>query len=339
MSASYLNDIEKVKRDAPRAELVDKLAITLEADIGAINDWAGYSKNAVPPDISGYIQGNTELISLLRLIKSYDLNKSEIAKLNKITTSNNAKAIIIAAGLGSRLKGYTENLPKCMLKFGNKTLLERQLDAYRDCGIRNISVVRGYKKEKISYECLTYYHNDDYENNDILNSLFYAEEALVGNVVVAYSDILFEPAVVKRLLESNADISIVVDIDWQGYYVDRKEHPAAEAEKVIFNANNEVLKIGKVLTEKDDVYGEFIGMLKLSARGVEIFKKHFHRSKKLYWDQPFQRARTFQKAYLTDLIQEMVDLGVGVHCVIIERGWKEIDTEEDYQKALKDFDS
>ncbi|MDG1951134.1 MAG: phosphocholine cytidylyltransferase family protein [Gammaproteobacteria bacterium] len=318
---------------------MDKLAITLEADIGAINDWAGYSKNAVPPDISGYIQGNTELISLLRLIKSYDLNKSEIAKLNKITTSNNAEAIIIAAGLGSRLKGYTENLPKCMLKFGNKTLLERQLDAYRDCGIRNISVVRGYKKEKISYEGLTYYHNDDYENNDILNSLFYAEEALVGNVVVAYSDILFEPAVVKRLLESNADISIVVDIDWQGYYVDRKEHPAAEAEKVIFNADNEVLKIGKFLTCKDDVYGEFIGMLKFSARGAEIFKKHFHRSKKLYWDQPFQRARTFQKAYLTDLIQEMVDLGVGVHCVIIERGWKEIDTEEDYQKALKDFDS
>ena len=278
-------------------------------------------------------------MQLLCIIKSYKLIKSKIAGLKKIMTAENAKAIIIAAGLGSRLKGYTEKLPKCMLNFGDKTLLERQLEAYRDCGINNISVVRGYKKEKINYKDLTYYQNDDYENNNILNSLFYAEEALNGNVVVAYSDILFEPAVVERLLESDADISIVVDIDWQLYYIDRKDHPVTEAEKVIFNANNEVLKIGKVLIDENDVYGEFIGMLKFSPRGAEIFKSHFHRSKKLYWDQPFQRAKTFQKAYITDMIQEIVDIGVKVHCVLIERGWKEIDTEEDYQKALVDYEN
>ena len=337
VSASYLNDIEKSKRGAPRLELLNRLTIALDADVGIINDLAGYSNNIVPPDLSEYIQGSAEVISLLRVIKSYKLNKSEITELKKVMTAEKAKAIIIAAGLGSRLKGYTENLPKCMLDFGGKTLLDRQLEAYRDCGIKDISVVRGYKKEMINYKNLTYYDNEDYENNNILNSLFYAEDAIEGNVIVAYSDILFESAVVKRLLESDADISIVVDIDWQGYYADRKDHPVAEAEKVIFNANNEVLKVGKVLTDRNDVYGEFIGMLKLSPRGAEIFKKHFHRSKKLFWDQPFQRAESFQKAYITDMLQEMVDLGVGVHCVIIERGWKEIDTEEDYQKALKDF--
>ena len=159
-----------------------------------------------------------------------------------------------------------------------------------------------------------------------MNSLFYAEEELNGNVIVAYSDILFEASVVRRLLESQADISIVVDIDWRGYYDGRKEHPIDEAENVIFNANNEVLKIGKILTEKDDVHGEFIGMLKFTPRGAEIFKKHFHRAKEIYWDKPYQRAAIFQKAYITDIIQDMADLGVPVHCVIIERGWKEIDT-------------
>ena len=97
------------------------------------------------------------------------------------------------------------------------------------------------------------------------------------------------------------------------------------------------MNIGKVLTGKDDVFGEFIGMLKLTPRGAETFKRHFHRSKELYWGRPFQRAETFQKAYITDMIQEMVDLGVSIHCVIIERGWKEIDTVEDYRKALLDF--
>jgi len=257
--------------------------------------------------------------------------------IKEVVSSINVKSIIIAAGLGSRLKGYTEALPKCMLMFGDKTLLERQLEVYEGCGIKDISVVRGFKKEKINYEGLNYYDNTDYHNNNILNSLFYAEEVINGNVIISYSDILFDTNVVSRLLESNADISIVVDIDWRGYYIDRKDHPIEEAEKVIFDANNEVLKIGKVITSKQDVYGEFIGMLKLSPRGAEIFKLHFNRAKKIFWDKPFQRSQIFQKAYITDLIQDMVDMGVSIHCVIIERGWKEIDTVEDYEKAIIEF--
>ena len=338
VSASYLNDIEQNKRPSPRVEVLEALTDVLEADIPTINDLAGLSKNDLPPDILEFIRGSNKLVSLLRLIKAYNLTDQEIMEFENFMNTSKAKAIIIAAGLGSRLKSYTENLPKCMLKFGDKTLLERQIEAYRNCGINNISVIRGYKKEKINYEDLRYYENPDFENNNILNSLFYAEEELNGNVIVAYSDILFEASVVRRLLESQADISIVVDIDWRGYYDGRKEHPIEEAENVIFNANNEVLKIGKILTEKDDVHGEFIGMLKFTPRGAEIFKKHFHRAKEIYWDKPYQRAAIFQKAYITDIIQDMADLGVPVHCVIIERGWKEIDTVEDYQNALKEFE-
>ena len=90
-------------------------------------------------------------------------------------------------------------------------------------------------------------------------------------------------------------------------------------------------------TGNEEVHGEFIGMIKLSNRGTEIFKEHFHRLKKIYWNKPFQRAKIFQKAYLTDFIQELVDIGIKVHCVIIESGWKEIDTVEDYKKALVGF--
>jgi len=267
------------------------------------------------------------------------LEKSSDVSFKEVITSLNIKAIIIAAGLGSRLNEYTKALPKCMLKFGNSTLLEMQLDTYRECGINNISVIRGYKKEKINYEGINYYENTDYQNNNILNSLFYADEQIFGNVIVSYSDILFDSIVVKRLLESHADISIVVDIDWRGYYAERKDHPIDEAEKVIFDANNKVIKIGKVVTSKEDVYGEFIGMMKLSPRGAEIIKLHFNRAKQIFWDRPFQRAETFQKAYITDLIQDMVDLGMSIHCVIIEKGWKEIDTVEDYEKALIEFEN
>ena len=224
-----------------------------------------------------------------------------------------------------------------MLELKGKSILQHQLDSYSMNGINNISIIRGYLSDKINAKEVTYFQNPEYKNNNILNSLFYAEEAINGNVIISYSDILFDEIVVNRLLESDADISIVVDIDWRGYYVNRKDHPIDEAEKVIFNANNEVLKIGKVLTTKKDVYGEFIGMMKLSPRGSEIVKLHFNRAKKIFWDKPYQRAQTFQKAYITDLIQDMVDMGVSIHCVIIERGWKEIDTVEDYEKAIIEF--
>ena len=224
-----------------------------------------------------------------------------------------------------------------LLDFGGKTLLQRQLEAYKDSGIEDISLIRGYKKEKIKYKGIKYFENNDFRNNNILNSIFYAEKVINGNIIISYSDILFDSSVVQRTLDSNHDISVVVDIDWRGYYVGRKDHPISEAENVIFNSNNEVSKIGKINKGNEEVHGEFIGMVKLSDYGTKIFKEHFHRLKKIYWNKPFQRAKTFQNAYLTDFIQELVDIGIKVHCVIIESGWKEIDTVEDYKKAIQGF--
>ena len=337
IAASYLNDIEKEKRSAPKQIVIKKLSNLLKVNIDTLNDLAGISKGNVAPDIGEYIEKNPRIVSLIRSIKENNLNEDQIEKIENSLNKNNCKALIIAAGLGSRLKKHTENLPKCMLDFGGKTLLQRQLDSYKKNGIKDISLIRGYKKEKINYKGIKYFENKDYKNNNILNSIFYAEKVISGNIIISYSDILFDSSVVERTLNSNHDISVVVDIDWRGYYVGRKDHPISEAENVIFNSNNEVEKIGKINTGNEEVHGEFIGMIKLSNRGTEIFKEHFHRLKKIYWNKPFQRAKIFQKAYLTDFIQELVDIGIKVHCVIIESGWKEIDTVEDYKKALVAF--
>ena len=337
VSPSYLNDIEKEKRSAPKLTVIKKLSKYLETNLDELNDLAGVSKKEVAPDISEYMEKNPKIVSLIRSIKNNNLNETQIESIEKSINKNDTKALIIAAGLGSRLKKHTENLPKCMLDFGGKTLLQRQIDAYNKNNIKDISLIRGYKKEKINYKGLRYFENKDYKNNNILNSIFYAEKIINGNIIISYSDILFDPMVVQRTIDSNHDISVVVDIDWRGYYVGRKDHPISEAENVIFNSNNEVEKIGKINTGNEDVHGEFIGMIKLSNRGAETFKEHFHRLKKIYWNKPFQRAQIFQKAYLTDFIQELVDIGIKVHCVIIESGWKEIDTVEDYKKALVGF--
>ena len=337
IAPSYLNDLEKEKRSAPKLAVIKKISNILKTDFNKLSDLAGNSKKEIAPDLSDFIQKNPKIVSLLRSIQEKNLSNEQISDIENSINKKKTKALIIAAGLGSRLKNHTENLPKCMLDFGGKTLLQRQLHAYQKNEIKDISLIKGYKKEKINYKGIRYFENTDYKNNNILNSIFYAEKIINGDIIVSYSDILFEPSVVGRLQKSDHDISVVVDIDWRGYYVGRKDHPISEAENVIFNSNNEVEKIGKINTGLEEVHGEFIGMIKLSNRGTEIFKDHFHRLKKKYWNKPFQRAKTFQKAYLTDFIQELVDIGIKVHCVIIESGWKEIDTVEDYEKALVGF--
>jgi len=246
------------------------------------------------------------------------------------------KAIIIAAGPGSRLNPLTNDKPKCMLELNGKALLQHQIDALRGAGIDRIVLIRGYKKEMINYPDLVYYINDNYQNNNILHSLFYAEEEMNDEFIAAYSDIFYTKDIVKRLLDNKEDISIVVDIDWTGYYEGRTDHPIEEAENVIFDANNNVVKIGKILPDKEAVHGEFIGMMKCSKKGAFIFRKYFHRLKQIYSGKPFQRASVFEKAYLTDIFQDMADYGVSINCVIIEKGWAEIDTVQDY-KRLRDI--
>lgn len=242
------------------------------------------------------------------------------------------KAIIIAAGMGSRLNPLTNDKPKCMLELNGKTLLQHQIEALSGAGIDRIVVVKGYKKEMINYPDLAYYINGNYKNNNILHSLFYAEEEMNDAFLAAYSDIFYTKDIVKRLLDNKEDISIVVDIDWRGYYDGRTDHPIEEAENVVFDSNNNVVKIGKILPDQNAVHGEFIGMMKCSKKGAFVFKKYFNRLKKIYSGKPFQRASIFEKAYLTDIFQDMADYGVKINCVIIEKGWVEIDTVQDFKR-------
>ena len=109
------------------------------------------------------------------------------------------KAIIIAAGPGSRLKDKTSDRPKCMLEFNGRPLLEHQMEALRKAGVAEISVIKGYRKEKINYPELKYYINDDYLNNNILHSLFHAEDEMDGEFIAVYSDILYDSSIVSRL--------------------------------------------------------------------------------------------------------------------------------------------
>jgi len=247
------------------------------------------------------------------------------------------KAIIIGAGRGNRLMPLTDGLPKCMLEIGSKTVLDSMLEALRVSGMDDVVFIGGYQIEKIKneYPYLKFCHNTDWQNNNILTSLFYAEEEMDGAFLASYSDIIYRRDVVERLLQSKADITLVVDTDWRRRYCGRLLHPESQAEKVIVK-DDKVVQIGKHLNS-DEAYGEFIGLAKFSKRGAEILKTTYDEVVDKYQDQSFHQAASIQKAYLTDMIQELIDRGHAIHKVDINGDWIEIDTEEDFERAIKEF--
>ena len=251
-------------------------------------------------------------------------------------TSVEMKAIILAAGEGSRLGKIGEGRPKCLIKIGDNTLLEIQINTLHVCGIDDISIVRGYEGEKIDVPGLKYYDNPDYASTNMSHSLFCAWTEMAGDILILYADILYEEQVIKRLIESRHDIALGVMVNWKEAIRQRTKIALEELEMVYFDSENRIREIGKRRTEEYETQGQFIGIVKCSHRGIEILKRNYDRVKKLYSGKPFGQAAVFEKSWLTDIFQEMTELGVPLHCVIIERGWMEIDTPEDYERALTD---
>lgn len=255
------------------------------------------------------------------------------------------KAIIIAAGLSKRLRPLTNDKPKCMLEVNEKPIIQNTIELFKNNGIEDISVIRGYKKEKINFPGITYFENTDFENNNILHSLMYArkklEEAIKTGeeVLITYSDIWFEDKVVKSLLKSKQDISLIVDTEWEDYYNGRTQHPISEAENVVLNGDMAIKKIGKDVFSQNiekNKQGEFIGLWKFTSNGIMKFLRCFdslHSS--LNPQDPFQNAKEWQKSYMTDIFQEMADRGENIYAVLIQKSWMEFDTVQDYERLVK----
>lgn len=248
------------------------------------------------------------------------------------------KAIIVAAGPGKRLHPFTDEIPKCLLEVNGKTILERTLEALRASGIEDINVVRGYQSESINYPGITYYQNTDYMNNNILRSLFYAEEAMNDDFLFSYSDIIYSQEIVEKLIRSEADIALITDVNWAQRYEGRDQHPISEAELVKVE-NSRVVKIGKDVVSPEESHGEFIGLAKFTRSGAEAMRKAYHRVEKEHPASPFHNAASLEKAYMTDMIQELTDNGSVVMSVDIEGDWMEIDTPQDLERARKLFNS
>ena len=247
------------------------------------------------------------------------------------------RVIIIAAGSSTRLGKETLDIPKGLLKINDKSIIETQLDLFKKNQLSDITIIIGPNKEKFKFKNVNYVLDDGFQNHDVLSSLMTCKSIIDDEILTLYSDIIFDENILRSMLDFKGDIGIAVDLDWEKNYANRIQHPKSEADNVLLE-NNKILKIKKNIKESKSTQklGEFMGLMKLSKNGAKIFVEKYEHLLKSHKGK-FQNAPSLKKAYLTDMIQELIDSGFSVEPIIINGKWYEIDTSKDLHIVRKNF--
>lgn len=242
------------------------------------------------------------------------------------------KAVVIAAGQGTRLRPYTNDRPKCMVEVAGKPILHHQMAAFAKCGIDDVVVVRGYKGRAIDAPGVRFVDNRDYANNNILVSLFTADAELAGDVIISYGDIVYHPSVLSALLDTPGPCTLVIDEAWQKTYQGRSDHGVDQAELCTVSNFGLVTEVGKHVGA-EDAFGEFIGLARFSGAFTARMWSAYMAALSGGMDAPYGKAPSLRKAYLSDLLNMAIEDGEPVGVLATEGGWREIDTVQDLERA------
>ena len=235
------------------------------------------------------------------------------------------KAIILAAGEGTRLRPYTLDHPKCLVEVNGISLLDRQLAVLATEAINPIIIIGGYRAEMLKRPGIESRINPRYAETNMVWTLFCAENDLNGDVLLCYGDIVYSCEILQALLKSEADIAVAIDLDWESYWRARNENPLDDAETLKLATDGQILEIGQKPKSLAEIEGQYMGLMKFSAKGMQQMKKTFHDAK----SAGTLRGKLPEKAYMTDLLQAMIDLHYRLDAVPVHGGWVEVDTVED----------
>lgn len=175
------------------------------------------------------------------------------------------RAIILAAGRGSRMGHLGGDRPKCLIELEGKPLIERQIAALRRGGVDEIGVVRGYRAEMIDFPSLSYFVNDRWAETNIVMSLATAAPWLCsGPVIVSYADIFYRSELVHGLAAAPGQLVISYDRDWRRLWTRRFADPLVDAETFRINSAGQLLEIGGKTTQIEEIVGQYMGLLKFT---------------------------------------------------------------------------
>jgi phosphoenolpyruvate phosphomutase len=280
------------------------------------------SLNSVESDIASVKE-------VFRIVGQDELAAAEALYLKP--KASEYKGIVLAASRGAALGPLTERLPKCMLDIRGQPLLHRLVATLGEGGLGDISVVRGYRKEAIDLANVRKLDNDAFAETGEAASLACAAEQLDGPCVLSYGDILFRPYILENLLAANGDICAVIDARWRG-----AGHRAEERTLDLVHCDRpftgeyldeEPVLINAFLADTDsraEPSGEFIGLIKLSARGAELVRREL---------QDMAAEGSLASADLPALLNRLIARGTPIEALYVTGHWLDVDDAFDLAKA------
>jgi choline kinase len=242
------------------------------------------------------------------------------------------RAVILAAGRGSRMGALAENRPKCLVELAHQPLIRRQIAALRGGGVSTIGIVRGYLGHMIDIEDVTYFENAHWAETNMVMSLAAAAEWLqADSVVISYADIFFRSSIVRYLVDSSGDLVVAFDRSWRSLWGRRFVDPLSDAETFRTDASGHLIDIGKRTTQIDDIEGQYMGLLKFTPKAWSAVEAVL----------AAVDAKTRGVMDMTTLLRALLGSGFPIRTVGIAGQWGEIDSAADlelYEKMIREGD-
>lgn len=235
------------------------------------------------------------------------------------------RMIILAAGMGQRLRPLTDDRPKCLVPLRGRAMLEWQIAAARRAGVENFTLVGGYRADRLSALGHEVIENTDYERSNMVESLWRARRVLAEGALISYGDIVCDERVIRAALECRDDIGVAVDLRWRSYWERRFADPLKDAESLRMDADGRLLSVGQKTKTIEEIQAQFLGLIFFSAAGGKTALD--------WYQERCAQSEGARSLFMTDLLQGLINFGAAVQGIPVEGGWLEVDSPEDLRLA------
>jgi L-glutamine-phosphate cytidylyltransferase len=232
------------------------------------------------------------------------------------------RAVILAAGRGSRLGALSDDRPKCLVELAHKPLIRRQIAALRRGGVSSVGIVRGYLGNMINIEDATYFENPRWAETNMVMSLLAAASWLRSDsVLVSYADIFYGHDIVRDLAASSGELVVAYDRSWRSLWARRFFDPLSDAETFRTDARGNLIEIGRRTTQINDIEGQYMGLLRFTPPAWSAVEAVL----------AAVDAKTRDKMDMTTLLRGLLNSGFPISTLGIAGQWGEIDSSDDLQ--------
>lgn len=206
--------------------------------------------------------------------------------------------------------------------------MEYQIETLHRAGLREICLVTGYRGDRLAPLGFPRYHNPDFARTNMVASLMAAAPLFDGSsdLLVAYSDIVYEPCVVRALLASSDPMATTVDLEWRKLWRLRMSDPLADAETMKMDPAGRIVELGRKPSSDREIQGQYMGLTKIRADRAPGVLEAWRR---LRPNRPFPDPR---RIAMTDFLQYLIDHRMPLRAATVRGGWLEVDSLKDLER-------